>query len=70
VLESCDTGYRLANKVNYICRAAHFSQSALTLQPGDISLTLKFWQRMFREREREKTVIHANHFGAIQCSQQ
>jgi len=35
-------GYRLANKLTYVCGAAHFSQSASTLQSGDTGLNLNF----------------------------
>jgi len=45
--------YQMANKVNYVCGAAHFNQSASTLKSGDTGLTLNFgnaWLKKDKKR--------------------
>jgi len=49
-------GYRLDNKVNYICRAAHFSQSASSLQSGNFGLNLNFSNSCL-ERDRQEKLL-------------
>jgi hypothetical protein len=39
------------------CGAGHFSQSASTLQSGDTGLSLKFGQRVLKERQ--EIITHA-----------
>jgi len=38
--------------VKYVCGAAHFSQSASTLQSGDTGLT-EIWQRVIKEKQEK-----------------
>jgi hypothetical protein len=45
-------GYRLANKVTYLCGAAHFNQSASTPKSRDTGMTLKFWQCVIKKYKK------------------
>jgi hypothetical protein len=47
--------------VKYVCGVAHFSQSASTLNSGDIGVTLSFWQREIKGKQ--ENVIHADLSG-------
>ena len=50
---SCDRiSYWLANRVTYVCGAAHFSQSASTLQSEDIDLILNSGKACLRKTRK------------------
>jgi hypothetical protein len=60
-------GYRLANRVTYVCGAENFSQSASTLQSGDTGLHLSFDKVWIK---REKKALFTRIFRKCQGSWQ
>ena len=49
---SCENGYRLANRVTYVCGAAHFNQSSSTMCSGESSLILNSGNAWLRKTRK------------------